>query len=506
MIDVLIIGSGGTGLSAALSAKESGSKVLVVSESYPTRSQTSMAQGAINAVIDDTFNDSVENHIKDTLKAAYGLAEESMVKKMCKGAKEAIFWLDSLGVTFSRTKDCKIARRRLGGVKHIRGCYSQDYTGLKIIQTLYDNCIKEEIEFLNEHYLLDLVVKDGRVVGALFYDIRDGKIVSISAKSVILATGGYSGIYHSHTTNNYWQVGDGIALAKKAGAKISNLEFVQFHPTGLRKTSTLISESARGAGGKLLDKDLKRFCDELLPRDQVSRAIWSEIQKGGVVYLDISHLGEEFINENLPQERKLALFYEGVDIAKEPVAIKPVAHYSMGGIDVDNYLKSSIDSLYCVGECSNSRVHGANRLGGNSLLEIIVFGREVGKDASFEAKSAKSSEIDANKVEKKSKEIQKILDNDATINFYERRDTLGEALYKYAGVVRDESGLKKLIATIEQNANEIDKMGVVDRSSRYNTNLIEFLKFKNSLVIAKEIATAALNRKESVGAHFRSDL
>jgi len=482
--DVLVIGSGGAGLSAAISARQNGVDVLVVGESYPTRSQTSMAQGGINAVLDTKDGDSIQKHIEDTLKASHNLADPKMVQMMCEDAPKTIEWLDSIGVPFSRTKDAKIAQRRLGGTKYPRACYSQDYSGLKIIHTLFDKALKEQIKFLNRYLFLDLLVEDSRCSGALFLDIKSGEVKSIYAKAVVLATGGYAGIFHSHTTNNYSQNGDSIAIALKNSIEVSNLDFVQFHPTGLKSSSVLISESARGAGGKLFNSKGERFVDELLPRDKVSQAIANQIKKGEEVFLDITHLGEEFIEENLPQERKLALFYEGVDPVSKPLPIKPVAHYSMGGIKVDKDLQTSLKNLFAVGECSESGVHGANRLGGNSLLEIVAFGKRAGQSASL-------VKDDIVKV-KKEFDLDEILEKDPKINFYEKQKELGEKLYHLGGVLKTKESLSELLRYIENLEKELPLMGVFDKGRTLNTNLVDFLKFQNTLVVAKEYVKSSL--------------
>ncbi|HIP46152.1 MAG TPA: FAD-dependent oxidoreductase [Campylobacterales bacterium] len=493
--DVVIVGSGGAGLSAALSAKEKGATVLVVSEGFPTRSQTCMAQGGINAALANEQEDSVALHIEDTLRSSKGLGSPIMIEKMCEGAIETVEWLNSIGVPFSRTDEGKIAQRRLGGTASSRACYSQDYTGLKILHTLYDNCLKEGITFLNEHLLLSLV--DG---GATFLDIKTTKPIMIEAKSLIMATGGYSGIYHGFTTNTNQSTGDGIAIAYHAGAEISNMEFVQFHPTGLRKSGVLISESARGAGGHLVNDKGERFVDELGARDVVSRAIWAEIEKGNEVFLDIRHLGEEFIDENIPQERKLSIMYEGVDPVSEMMPIAPVAHYSMGGIAVDDDLMSTVSGFFAVGECSNARVHGANRLGGNSLLEIVAFGRLAGENAAkFSGKLALKEKDDSQAF------IEGIYDSKNEVDFYEKRELLGELFYKNAGIVRNETALKSLLVTLEEMKKVLPLMGIVDSSRCYNTNLTEFIKFQNTLEVGIMIAQGALNREESRGAHYRED-
>ncbi len=494
--DVLIIGSGGAGLSAALAAKEKGAKVLVVSEGYPTRSQTCMAQGGINAALSNVEEDSIDAHIEDTSRASKGLGDTIMIEKMCVSAPKTLAWLNSIGVPFSRTDEGKIAQRMMGGASAKRACYSQDYTGLKILHTLYDQCLKEQIVFLHEYYLLELGSN-----GALFLDIKTTETILIQARSIVIATGGYGGIYHGFSTNTHQSTGDGIAVAYRAGADISNMEFVQFHPTGLKKSAVLISESARGAGGYLLNEKGERFVDELKARDEVSRAIWKEIARGGEVFLDIRHLGEEFIDENIPQERKLSILYEGVDPVSEMMPIAPVAHYSMGGIVVDSEMMSSCKGLFAVGECANARVHGANRLGGNSLLEIVVFGREAGKNA------AKFAQEDTIMIDKPCHDnlIEEIYMRENSIDFYEKRVMLGALFYKNAGIVRNQEKLQDLLTVLGEIKEALPKMGLMDHSRVYNTNLIELLKFQNSVVLGEMIVKSALQRKESRGAHYRED-
>jgi succinate dehydrogenase / fumarate reductase flavoprotein subunit len=493
--DVLIIGSGGAGLVAALHAKKMGAKVLVVSEGFPTRSQTCMAQGGINAALGNSGNDSVESHIEDTLKSAKGIASPIMIEKMCGGAGESLSWLNRIGVPFSRTKEGKIAQRQMGGASAPRACYSQDYTGLKILHTLYDQSLKEQIAFLHEHYLLSL---GGG--GATFLDIKSVTLKRVEAKSIIMATGGFSALYKGFTTNTPQSVGDGMVAAYRAGAKLSNLEFIQFHPTGLKKSGILISESARGAGGYLVNNKGERFIDELKPRDEVSRAIYAELEEGREVFLDIRHLGEAFIDENIPQERKLSIMYEGVDPVKEMMPIAPVAHYSMGGIAVDEDLMSSIPGLFAVGECSNAQVHGANRLGGNSLLEIVRFGQLAGENA---AKYAKEHSIMIEKQEDDSLLMERLFNADMEEDFYPHRVALGELLFKQVGIVRHKEGLMYAKEHISKLQNLF--FGLMDKSRSYNTNLVELLKFQNSLVLAELLVESALKREESRGAHFRQD-
>ncbi len=506
MIDVLVIGSGGAGLVAAISAKEAGADVKVVSKAFATRAQTSMAQGGINASLGNVEEDSVEAHIKDTLKSSQGLADEEAITKLCEEAQEAVQWLDRLGLPFSRTAEGKIAQRRLGGASGIRACYAQDYTGLKILHTLYDRASKMEIDFINEYLLLNYIVEDKKVLGATFLSLKSGEVQELRARSVIVATGGYSQVYHGFTTNSTASTGDGIAAALRAGARLSDMEFVQFHPTALKNSAILISESARGAGGHLLNAKKERFTDELAPRDVVARAIADEIESGGEVFLDIRHLGEAFIDHELPQERKLAMTYENIDPVVELIPIKPVAHYTMGGIEVNAESMSCIQGLYAVGEVANHKVHGANRLGGNSLLELIVFGKEAGKNAAYYAKDFNAKQQSSEQLEVDTKRLEEVMSFSNAVDFYEQRALLGRSFYENAGIKRDQEGLETLLKKVNYAKKHLSQMGPVDRSKIYNTNLVEFIEFSNSLELAEIILKGALTRKESRGAHFREDI
>ena len=503
--DVLIIGAGGAGLVAALNAKESGASVLVITKEYPTRSQTCMAQGGINAALGNAGEDSVEAHIKNTLKSAHGLAKEEAVRLMCSEAPNAVKWLDSIGVCFSRTKDAKIAQRTLGGASAPRACYAQDYTGLKILHTLYDRCMSEEIEILSEKYLLELLKdENGCVCGAKILDIRSGEIENYKSRAVVLATGGYSRIYDKNSTNSTASTGDGIAAASRAGASLVDMEFVQFHPTALKNSSILISESARGEGGYLINSKGERFTNELAPRDEVSRAINEEILKGEDIFLDIRHLGEEFIEEGLPQERKLSKLYENVDPVHDLIPIRPVAHYTMGGIEVDDSSSTTVKGLFAAGECANHRVHGANRLGGNSLLEIVVFGKQAGLNAAkYAAENSSESELQEVSGSIYNLEEQQ---SENEIDFYEVREHIGDLFYKNVGIVRKKSELQMAQEEIKEIKLKLHLMGVSDSSKVYNSNFVEFLEFQNMLEICENVVSSALKRDESCGAHYMEDL
>jgi succinate dehydrogenase / fumarate reductase flavoprotein subunit len=509
MVDVLIIGSGGAGLTAALSAKEAGASVLVVGKTYPTNSQTSMAQGGMNAALGNVGEDHISLHIADTIKSAHGLCDEDMVRKMCADAPKTIEWLESLGVPFSRLDNEKagkdtVAQRQMGGASAKRACYAQDYTGLKILHTLYDTCLKENIDFLDEHYLLNLIVKDDIVKGATFLEIRTGEVLQIDAKSVVMATGGYASLYHGYTTNAYGSTGDGVAAVLRAGGAVSDMEFIQFHPTALKHSSILISESARGEGGYLVNEDGKRFVDELKPRDEVARAIFAQINEGQRVFLDVRHLGEEKLMELLPQELELCKIHEHIDPAKELIPIKPVAHYSMGGIDVDYALEvNGIKGCFAVGECSNAKVHGANRLGGNSLLEIVAFGKFAGENAYKHSIYASSKPAEEIQKQKDKLEIDAIFIQENSQNFYPYRELLGNLFYEKVGIVRDNTQLHESLKEVIEVQISQKHMGISDKSRTNNQNLIDFLEFKNALLLAPTVISAAIARDESRGAHFK---
>jgi succinate dehydrogenase / fumarate reductase flavoprotein subunit len=510
MLDVLVIGSGGAGLTAALNAKAKGLEVLVVGKAYPTNSQTSMAQGGINASLGNRDDDSVASHIEDTLASSKGLGDAVMIEAMCHDASDAIEWLESIGVPFSRDEKSHIAQRRLGGATHKRACYSQDYTGLKILHTLYDNAIKENIEFLNEHYLINLIStqdEHNRVLGATLLDISKGEVIEIRAKTVILATGGYSSIYHNFTTNASGSSGDGISAVIRARGYLSDIEFVQFHPTALKSSGILISESARGEGGYLLNSKGERFVDELKPRDEVARAIIEQIEQDQEVFLDIRHLGEEKLMELLPQEVHLCKLHEGVDPAQELIPIKPVAHYSMGGVEVKRNLEvRGIKGCFAIGECSNAKIHGANRLGGNSLLEIITMGRSVvGSIEKYLEDFDEDNTIEHPQLNLDRRFIHGVYSFTNQINFYEKREFMGKIFYHNAGIKRDETKLKAVLAAVRQMQKEITFMGIGDKSKENNYNLVEFLEFGNALELSEILLVGAISRKESRGAHYRED-
>ncbi len=506
MLDCLVIGGGAAGLSAALAASETGARVALLGKTYPTRSQSSMAQGGINAALGNVEEDSVQRHIADTLASAQTLADEAQVRRLCEKAPDAIDWLERLGTPFSRLSNGRVAQRRLGGASSKRACYAQDYTGLKLLHTLYDTARKRGVVFYDEYFLLNFIVEEKRVLGITAIEMRTGEVKAIGAKSVVVASGGYGGLYRGFTTNSTATTGDGVAAAIRAGCVLADMEFVQFHPTALRRSGALISESARGAGGKIVNAQGEQFVDELATRDQVAKAIWTQIEKGEEVFLDIRHLGEAFIDENLPQERKLAQLYEGVDPVRDLVPIKPVAHYTMGGIEVDADHRTKIEGLYAAGEAACAYVHGANRLGGNSLLETVVFGREAGENAArFARTSGEITPKSSEQFQKDSQFVAAIPHFTNQIDFYEKRTFMGKIFYRNAGIVRHEMGLKGVLSAVRQMQRELPFMGIVDKSREFNTNLLEFIEFGNMVELAEVALVCMIGRNESRGAHQRED-
>lgn len=506
--DILIIGNGGAGLSAALEAKKNTSNIAVLSKTYPTASQTSQAQGGINGVLNDSVED-VNKHIFDTTKSSHNIGDTEAIEYMCKNAKDTIQWLDDLGVPFSRNSNNEIAQRNFGGSSKPRTCYSSDYTGLKILHTLYDTCLKENIGFLNEYLVLNFVKdeKSNTIKGVNVLNIRNGEIIQIFAKSIIVASGGYGGLYHNFTTNSTATTGEVLTAALNIGCELENMEFVQFHPTSLKQNRILISESARGEGGYLVDEHGDRFIDELKPRDEVSRAIYEKITNGDKIYLDLRHIGGEELKELMPQEYNLTYEFTGLKMDESIIEVIPSTHYTMGGIKVDIDTKTNIENLYACGECASARVHGANRLGGNSLLEIITFGRVAGKNASLNTNNITSFNTDDYKQNFLSteNEINNIFLLPNSINFQKIKNDLGKLLFENVGLFKNETDLLQALETIKNWENQISQMGIEDKTSVYNTDLKEFLEFQNMIELSQTIILSALERKESRGAHYRTD-
>ncbi len=500
--DVVIVGSGGAALSCAIRAKQKGLSVVVLTKSNPTAAQTTQAQGGINAVLshrEDTF----ASHIEDTFKSSSKIGDYESIKFMCEHGKEAIEWLDNLGVPFSKDTNNNIAQRKLGGASYSRACYSSDYTGLKILHTLYDTVIKLEIPIFDHCFLLDLIKDESSVYGVNYLDIKTTEIKQIFASNIVIATGGYGGVYHRFTTNSKDTTADGIMAGFRAGISLENMEFVQFHPTALKDRFILISESARGEGGYLVTKDGKRFVDELLPRDIVAREIYKKILNNEEVFLDLRHISKEKLLHLLPQEYKLIFKFTSLQMDKDLIPITPATHYTMGGLKCDINSKTSLNNLYVIGEASSNGVHGANRLGGNSLLEIVVFGKSLGE--SLEKNDFTNSFHAKTSLEKNILEITKLFDNNPVEDFYLKRNELGKIMFENVGLFRTKGSLEVALKFVENILTNLKQFGIEDKSKSFNTNLVDFLEFKNILDCAQIIIVCALERVESRGSHYRDD-
>jgi len=518
--DILIVGGGGAGLYAALWAAENTIlKVAVMTKVYPTRSHTGAAEGGINAVLTHSVGDSPEAHAYDTVKGSDYLADQDAVDIMCKMGPAVIYDIAHRGVPFSRGPNGRIAQRAFGGASFPRTCYAVDKTGFYILQTLYEQCLKNNVTFLNEWFLLSVIHNGERVEGVTAWDIRNGGVHLVKTKAVILATGGHGRVYWNRTSNALGNTGDGTAVALRAGLPLKDMEFIQFHPTGLAKTGILVTEGARGEGGYLRNRYGERFMKnyapekmELAPRDIVARAVQTEIdegrgcgEEGDYVLLDLTHLGEKKIMERLPQTREHALIYEGVDPVLEPIPVAPTAHYSMGGIDTDRMGRTSIKGLYAAGECACISVHGANRLGGNSLLDILVFGRLTALDAVRYADDAGKTKPSLAKQKDDERMILELFEKDAGESMPSLRKELGRVMMKHFGVYREETSMKEGLEKLYEIRERAKKVGVKDKSNRFNTELVSVLEFLNLVALSVPIAVASLARKESRGAHARKD-
>lgn len=523
--DAVVVGGGGAGLRAAIEiARDPEIKVALVSKVYPTRSHTGAAQGGMNAALGNVVpDDNPEAHAYDTIKGSDFLADQDAVFFMTENAPEIVYELDRWGVPFSRLEDGRIAQRPFGGASFPRTVYAADKTGHVLLHTLYEQALaKDNIDFYNEFFLLDLIHNGDRIKGVSVYDIKNGEVVILQAKAVVLATGGFARIYWFRSTNAIGNTGDGQAVALRKGVPLKDIEFIQFHPTGLAKTGILLSEACRGEGGYLINKLGERFMKkyapekmELAPRDMVSRAIEYEIMEGrgigegarAYIYLDLRHLGEEKIKERLPQVRQLAIDFEGVDPVKDPVPIRPTAHYCMGGIHITNYRTSEtpLKGLYAIGECACVSVHGANRLGGNSLIELLVFGKFCGIAVREFVKSTESLDISDSEQNESKEFIESLFKREGRENLAQVRAHMGEVTWAKMGIFRDEKSLKEAYEELSELMERWESIPVVDKSRVFNTNLIELLELRNMLELARAVAYGALHRKESRGGHSRED-
>jgi len=523
--DVLIVGAGGAGLMAALEAsKAKDLKIGVITKVYPTRSHTGAAQGGINAALANVDpSDNPEVHTFDTIKGSDYLGDQDAIEFMCYEAPKRIYELEHLGVPFSRLEDGRIAQRPFGGAGFPRTCYAADKTGHVILHTLYEQCLKNDVEFLNEWFVKELIIDNNEAKGVIAIDIRNGEVHAIAAKAIIFATGGYARVYWVRNTNAIGSTGDGMAICYRAGIPLKDMEFVQFHPTGLRSTGILVTEGARGEGGYLINNQGERFMAryapqkmELAPRDLVARSIETEILEGrgwgegmmAYVHLDLRHLGAEKIKKKLPQIRQLCIDFEGVDPIEEPIPVRPTAHYSMGGIDVRDYKTSmtGVNGVFAVGECACVSVHGANRLGGNSLLDLVVFGKPAGAAAVEYARNKSESNYNLKAEEERArKEIEELLRKESKENINNIRMEMAQTMWDKVGIFREEKPMLEAIEKIKELKERYKLLAPGDSGRLFNTALINYIELGYLLDLAEAIAVTAVLRKESRGAHARRD-
>ena len=502
--DVIVVGGGISGLMAAIEAKNEINKVALITKGNIFKSNSSMASGGINAVLDPKNIKEINKHIADTLGSTKEIGSKKAITYMCKQASNIINKLVDYGVEFDKDENGNIAQRPFGGGSTNRTCYVGDKTGSAITLSLIKKAKSKGITFLPNNFVLNIAKYQDRVSGLVVLNKENSQDVIYPAKAIILAGGGYAGIYRGYSTNAPDYTGDLLAVALRAGLELRDMEFVQFHPTGFVKTNYLVTEAARGEGGYLVNSEGNRFVNELGTRDEVARAILKEQLEGKKVYIDLRHLGIEEILQKLPSLYNAALNQSGVNIAEELLEIKPVAHYTMGGVDV-NMTSCDIKGLYICGEMASNGVHGANRLGGNSLLEGCVFGNLAGEKAREYAKENEFSRINYNTIVKDIEMLDFIFKGDTSVNFNALRISLGKCMFEKVGIIKNEKSLIEAFDYIKYLRQISYNLHCINKEKNNNVELSSILELRNALEIAEAIILSALKRCESRGAHYRED-
>lgn len=534
--DVVIIGAGGAGLYAALESSKN-AKTAVLSKVYPSRSHTGSAQGGISAALGNSEEDRPEWHAFDTVKGGDYLVDQDAAGILADEAVQAVYDLENNGLPFSRTEEGKIAQRCFGGhtrnfgeaaVK--RSCYAADRTGHMILQTLYQQCIKNEVKFFDEYQVVDALIENNKCKGIVVLQVETGDLHIFKSKCVLFATGGFGRMF-STTSNAYANTGDGPAILARRGIPLEDMEFFQFHPTGIYKMGILITEGVRGEGGILRNRHGEQFMKayaptllDLAPRDMVSRAIMEEIKKGNgirgdkkiddYVHLDATHLGKEAIEEKLPDIAEFSRTYLDIDPVEKPIPVQPTAHYGMGGIPTDvngqviaDEKGTIVEGLYAAGECACVSVHGANRLGTNSLVDLVVFGRRAGKHISENLKHIQHGAVDLTELKRSQTMLSEMAKTEGKkeVSEIELRQKMREVMMAYIGIYRTGSDMKKAVETIKDLREEFKFISVKDSNASFNTELLTVFELKNLLDLALITASSAYNRTESRGAHSRED-
>jgi len=500
---------------AAIEAHDAGADVAMISKLHPTRSHSGAAEGGINAALGNAAEDSPEIHTFDTVKGSDYLGDQDSIEVFCREAPGDIYQLEHWGAVFSRREDGKLAQRPFGASGSPRTVYAADITGCVLIQVLYEQVCKRDILVYEEFFAWQLVENEGRCQGVISWDLMNGGLKTIGGKTVVLATGGIGRLYRA-TTNAYACTGDGMAMALKLGLPLKDMEFMQFHPTTMYPSGILITEGCRGEGGILRNSLGERFMERYAPtakdlasRDVVSRSEQTEINEGrgvnGSVLLDLTHLGADRINERLPGSRELAMTYALVDPIHDPIPVRPGAHYHMGGVETDTDGATELTGLYAAGEVACVSVHGANRLGGNSLMETITFGRRAGAAAAGWALSNTTVDVPASAQRDAEKELKQLLDRKEGERPWKIRDELGETMLENFGVFRREDQMTKQIGIIESLRERYPSVLVEDKGEIFNNDLTQAIELGSMLELAACMLQAGLARKESRGSHARPD-